>query len=59
MNDKVKKIVSEKPKEYMQKVYDYMDKMGVEYIVDKNPTQEKIDKIKEQIKKNEEIRRIK
>lgn len=45
--------------EDMQKFYDYMDKMGIEYTVDKNPSQEKIDKIKEQIKKNEEIRRIK
>lgn len=45
--------------EDMQKVYDYMDKMGVEYVIDKNPTQEKIDKIKEQIKNNKEIRGIK
>lgn len=36
-----------------------MDKLGIEYTIDRNPSQEKIDRIKEQIKKNEEIRGIK
>ena len=43
----------------IKEMLEYMDKLGIEYTIDRNPTQEKIDRIKEQIKKNEEIRGIK
>jgi hypothetical protein len=36
----------------MQRLYDYMDKMGVKYTVDRNPSPEKIARIKAQIEKN-------
>ena len=36
----------------MQRLYDYMDKMGVKYTVDRNPSPEKIARIKTQIEKN-------
>ena len=39
----------------MQRLYDYMDKMGVTYTVDRNPSPEKIARIKAQIEKNEKI----
>ena len=41
--------------EDMQRFYDYLDKMGVEYTVDRNPSPEKIAEIKAKIAKNEEI----
>jgi len=36
----------------MQRLYDYLDKMGVTYTVDQNPSPEKITRIKVQIEKN-------
>lgn len=36
----------------MQRLYDYLDKMGVTYTVDRNPSPEKIVRIKAQIEKN-------
>ena len=41
--------------EDMQRLYDYMDKMGISYTVDKNPSPEKIAEIKAKIAKNEQI----
>ena len=36
----------------MQRFYGYLDKMGVTYTVDRNPSPEKIARIKAQIEKN-------
>jgi hypothetical protein len=36
----------------MQRLYEYMDKMGVKYTVDRNPSPEKITEIKAKIEKN-------
>lgn len=36
----------------MQHFYDYMDKMGVTYTVNRNPSPEEIKRIKVQIEKN-------
>ncbi len=36
----------------MQRLYDYMDKMGVEYTVDRNPSPEKIAEIKAKIERS-------
>ena len=35
-----------------KKFYDYLDKNGISYTVDTNPTPEKVERIKKQIKKN-------
>lgn len=40
----------------MQRIYDYLDKVGAIYTVDKNPSQEKIDLIKAKILKNENLK---
>jgi hypothetical protein len=40
----------------MQRIYDYLDKMGVAYTVDRNPSPEKIAEIKAKIEKNKKIR---
>ena len=40
----------------MQRLYDYLDKMGVSYTVDRNPSPEKIAEIKAKIEKNKKIR---
>lgn len=42
----------------MQSFYNYMDKVGVAYTVDRNPSPEKIARIKAQIEKNKKIRGI-
>lgn len=42
----------------MQRLYDYMDKIGVKYIIDRNPSPEKIAKIKAQIEKNKIILKL-
>ena len=39
----------------MQRLYDYLDKMGVSYTVDRNPSPEKIARIKAQIEKNKSL----
>ena len=39
----------------MQRLYDYLDKMGVTYTVDRNPSPEKITRIKAQIEKNKQL----
>ena len=36
----------------MQRLYDYMDKMGVTYTVNRNPSPEEIERIKAVIEKN-------
>lgn len=36
----------------MQRLYDYMDKMGVKYTVDRNPSPEKIAEIKAKIERS-------
>ncbi len=38
----------------MKNLYDYMDKMGITYIIDRNPSPEKIEKIKKSIEKRDE-----
>jgi hypothetical protein len=43
----------------MQRLYDYMDKMGIKYTVNRNPSPEEIARIKAQIEKNEKILGIK
>jgi len=43
----------------MQRLYDYMDKMGITYTVDRNPSPEEIARIKAQIEKNKKIRMCK
>jgi hypothetical protein len=40
--------------EKIEEVYAYLDKMGFNYTIDKNPTPEKIARIKAQIEKNKE-----
>lgn len=35
---------------------DYLDKMGIEYKIDTNPTEERIAEIKKKIKNNAQIR---
>jgi hypothetical protein len=40
----------------MQHLYEYLDKMGATYTVDRNPSPEKIARIKAQIEKNKKIR---
>jgi hypothetical protein len=44
--------------EDMQRLYDYMDKMGVSYTIDRNPSEEKIARIKAQIEKNKIILKL-
>ncbi len=44
--------------EDMQRLYDYMDKMGVSYTIDRNPSSEKIARIKAQIEKNKIILKL-
>ncbi len=39
----------------MQRLFDYMDKMDVEYTVNTNPSPEEIERIRGIIKRNEEI----
>ena len=39
----------------MQRLYDYLDKMGVSYTINRNPSPEEIKRIKAQIEKNEKI----
>ena len=39
----------------MQRLYDYMDKMGVSYTVDRNPSPEKIAEIKAKIEKSRRL----
>lgn len=39
----------------MQRLCDYMDKMGVSYTINRNPSPEEIERIKAQIEKNEKI----
>lgn len=43
----------------MQRLYDYMDKNGIPYSVNRNPSPEEIERIKAQIEKNEKILGIK
>lgn len=43
MEDKLKRII------------DYLDRAGINYTVDRNPSPEKIEKIKASIKKSEEL----
>jgi hypothetical protein len=42
----------------MQHLYDYLDKMGATYTVDRNPSPEKIARIKAQIEKSKKIRML-
>lgn len=42
----------------MEFLYSYLDKMGATYTVDRNPSPEKIARIKAQIEKNKSIRGI-
>jgi hypothetical protein len=44
--------------EDMQRLYDYMDKMGISYTIDRNPSEEKIARIKAQIEKNKIILKL-
>jgi ferritin len=37
----------------MQRLYDYMNKMGASYTINRNPSPEEIKRIKAQIEKNE------
>ena len=39
----------------MQRLYDYMDKMGVTYTVDRNPSPEKIAEIKAKIERSRRL----
>ena len=39
----------------MQRLYDYMGKMGVTYTVDRNPSPEKIARIKAQIERSRSL----
>ena len=41
--------------ESIQRIYDYLDKMGVSYTVNRNPNQEEIKRIKAQIEKNRQL----
>lgn len=42
----------------MQRLFAYMDKLGINYTVNRNPSPEEIDRIQKQIKKSESIRWI-
>lgn len=37
----------------MKRLYEYMDKMGVDYTVDNNPSPEKIERIKKMIERRD------
>lgn len=39
----------------MTNLYEYMDKLGIKYTVDKNPSPEKIEKIKKSIERRDEM----
>jgi len=39
----------------MQRLYDYLDKMGVSYTVNRNPSPEEIERIKKNIEKNKQL----
>ena len=39
----------------MQRLYDYLDKIGVTYTVDRNPSPEKIARIKAQIERSRSL----
>lgn len=39
----------------MTNLYEYMDKLGIKYTVDRNPSPEKIEKIKKSIEKRDEM----
>ena len=39
----------------MQRLYDYMDKMGISYTINRNPSPEEIKRVKALIEKNEKI----
>ena len=39
----------------MQRLYDYMDKMGIKYSVNTNPSKEEIERIKKAIERNKII----
>jgi hypothetical protein len=39
----------------MQRLYDYLDKMGVTYTVNRNPSPEEIARIKKAIEKNKQL----
>jgi len=39
----------------MQRLYDYMDKMGITYTVNRNPSPEEIKRIKKVIEKNKQL----
>lgn len=48
-------IVEKTTETDMQRMYDYMDKLGVNYTVDNNPTPEKIEQIKASIARQENL----
>lgn len=39
----------------IQRIYDYLSKMGVSYTVNRNPNPEEIKRIKSQIEKNKQL----
>jgi len=39
----------------MQRLYDYMDKMGITYSVNTNPSKEEVERIKKAIERNKII----
>lgn len=39
----------------MTNLYEYMDKLGIKYTVDRNPSPEKIEKIKKSLEKRDKM----
>jgi len=42
----------------LKRITDYLDRMGINYTVDRNPSPEKVEKIKTSIKRKEELEKI-
>lgn len=55
-NDMVKKNEEKTTDADMTRMFEYMDKMGVQYTVNRNPSVEEIARIKAAIKRNQIIR---
>lgn len=53
VRDKANKLVEKTSSFDMQRLFEYMDKAGINYTVDNNPTPERIAEIKASIARNE------
>lgn len=53
VRDKANKMVEKTTSEDIQRMLEYMDKLGIEYTIDRNPSPEKIKEIQESIARSE------